>query len=101
MSRQLEQIQEQRTAKRHLELVKTIEYGLLGAVSHSGGILSGFTIKINDGECLLVLKADFGHLHRVAFVSGEDVGTVLIRGMNLARRDALNWKADAYYIDND
>lgn len=96
MTRQLEQIQEERTKKRNRAIVTAVEYGLRAAVEHAGAEYFGFAARDGEGECLLVIKGQLGGRRQVAFVGAEDLGGALIKAMNLGRVDKLRWKDDAY-----
>lgn len=96
MSRQLEQQIEERTAKRHANIVRAVEYALQGGVERSGGEYLGFSYKHSPGEGLLVIRAVFPAGLQVAFVGSEDLGGCLVKAVNLANRDGLRWRADKY-----
>jgi len=96
MSRQLEQLQEERTRKRHSALLIAVEYGLQGAVEHSGGEYLGFAYRHRGGEALLIIKAVFPAGRQVAFVGAEDLGGALVKATKLGQQDRLRWKADKW-----
>lgn len=96
MSRQLDQIQEQRTARRHLEIVKAVEYALQGAVERSGGEYHGFAYKHHEGDGLLIIKALFPSGQQVAFCGASDLGSCLTKATRLGNQDNLPWRADKY-----
>lgn len=96
MSRQLDQINEDRTEKRHQNIVVAVEFGLEQGVARSGGELHGLAFKLSPGECLLIIKAMIAGKKQVAFVGAEDLGGALIKGMLEANRDKLRWREDKY-----
>lgn len=96
MSRQLEQVIEERSRKRGLLIVMAIEYGLAEAVQRAGGQPTGIAVKGILGDCLIVVKATFPGGPQVAFVGAEDFGSALIKCVRLAAADKLLWRADKY-----
>ena len=96
MSRQLEQVIEERTKRRSQELVNCVEFGLEEAVHRAGGELTGLAVKFRPGECLIVVKVILAGKPQVAFVGAEDFGSALLKAVREARRDKLRWKVDQY-----
>lgn len=96
MSRQLEQVQEERTARRNKEIVKAVEYDLVGSIGHAGGELTGFSVRIGATDTLLTLRAIVAGRPQIAFVGGSDTGSCLIKACSLGRQDRLQWKADRF-----
>ena len=96
MSRQLEQVVEERTARRQRSLVKAVEFELAEVVSRSGGELVGFSVKLVPGSCLLVLRVILAGRLQVAFVGGEDFGSCLLKAVQEGRGDKLKWREDKY-----
>jgi hypothetical protein len=96
MSRQLEQIQEQRTARMHLSLVKAIEYDLVGAVGHTGGELRGFSVRLGEWETLVTLRAKFPAGAMIAFVGSETLMQAILKCVREAKSDKLSWKPDRF-----
>ena len=100
MSRQLEQVAEDRSARRRQEIVIAVEYGLAAAVERSGGILTGFTFKDRGSDCIMVVKAILAGRAQVAFVGSDDLGGCLVKAVRLGNSDKLNWRADQYFGTN-
>lgn len=96
MSRQLEQIQEEREMRRQGALVKALEYGLAGTLEGQGITLIGFAVIYDAYECLMTLKADIGGTRKVAFVGGGSVAECVLRALRAAQADRLRWKEDEY-----
>lgn len=96
MSRQLEMMSEQRTAKKHKKLIVVMEYGLEGAVGHSGGILTGFSVKLNEWECLMTVRAVRGETPMVAFVGSDSLVNCMLKAERDAASDKLVWREDRY-----
>jgi len=96
MSRQLEQLAEERTAKRHKEIVRAVEFELVGALAAAGAEVQGFSVKMGDFECLMTVRATIGGVAMVAFIGAEDLGGAMIKLIRAARRDKLVWREDKY-----
>jgi hypothetical protein len=96
MTRQLELHAEVRSAKRHKKLIMVLEYGLAGAVGHSGGILTGFSVKISEWECLMTIRAVRGDVPMVAFIGSDDLINCILKAERDAMSDKLKWREDRY-----
>jgi hypothetical protein len=98
MSRQLEQIREDRQSRKDKALLLAVEGGLNDAIERSGGMLGGFSVKLNGGDCLLILKADFPAGSQISFVGANDFSEAIIKAVRLGNQDKLVWKADKYPV---
>jgi len=96
MSRQLELLQEERQAKRHAKLVKVLEFGLIGAFGHTGDVLTGFSVKLEEWECLMTIRAVRDGVPSVAFVASLDLVSTLLKAEREAIRGKLVWRVDKY-----
>lgn len=96
MSRQLEQVREDRQKKKDLALLLALCGGLSDAVQHSGGVLGGFSVRISGGDCLLILKAEFPAGSQISFVGAEDFQDAVLKAVREARQDKLRWRADKF-----
>lgn len=96
MSRQLEQADEERYAIRRAAIMQAVEGGLESAITHSGAVFIGFTVKITPVECLLVLKGNLAGRRQVAFVGSDNLGSALIKASKLGYMDKLLWRQDRY-----
>lgn len=96
MSRQLEQVQEQRETKRREALVRALEYKLPGALETQGITLIGFAVKYDAYDCLLTIKADVGGVRQVAFIGGSSVVDCILKATQAASADRLRWREDIY-----
>lgn len=96
MSRQLEELLEERTATRHKKLIRAVEFELQGSISHVGGELHGVVITFRELEVFLTLKASFEGKNMVSFVSEEDLGSALLKCVRQAYQNSLRWKPDKY-----
>lgn len=96
MSRQLELEREQRETLRRDELVKCLEFGLVGALSVQGIDLLGLAIKYDPYNCLMTLRADRNGDKIVSFVGSDTIINCLLKGQSEALRQGLRWTADKY-----
>jgi len=96
MTRQLEAESESRSAKLDKQTLEACNGGLEAAVARAGGILRGLSIRIDEYEVLVTIKAEFPAGPQVAFVGSEDVGGAMRKGMREAARDALQWRTDKW-----
>lgn len=96
MSRQLEQIQEERQRRADVALVSAVEFGLSGAIAHTGGVLLGFSAKLQESDCLLVLRARFPGGPQVCFVGADSLANALRKSVREGLADNLRWREDRY-----
>lgn len=96
MTRQLDQIQEERQARKYRALVKALEYDLEGSVGHAGGVLSGFSVRFGGYETLVTLRAVVAGRHQIAFVGSSSLVEALLKCVRLAKNDELKWRGDKY-----
>ncbi len=96
MTRQADVVQEERTKRMHLALVKALEYELVGAIAHSGGVLTGFSVKIDDFDTLMTLRAVVAGRPQIAFVGGDTLTSVILKVVREAYADKLRWREDQY-----
>ena len=73
-----------------------LEEGLPQAVARQGGIFTGMTVKWDEFETLVIMRADFPGNPMVAFVSGADMAYCVRQAYQKARQDLLKWKVDKY-----
>lgn len=77
--------------------MKAVEFDLVGSLQGAGVDLLGFSVRVEPNDYLLTLRVFFDDMPHVAFVSGEDLGSCLIKATWLAKRDRLRWRRDKYY----
>lgn len=97
MSRQLDIKAEERETARRNQLVKVLEYGLVGSLESQGIELLGIAIKYDAFNCLLTLKADVGGVRSVAFVGSDTIINCFLKAGSEASRNTLKWREDRYY----
>lgn len=101
MTRQLEQKQELRETARRDALIKSLEYGLVGALEHQGIQLLGFAIKYDEFSCLMTLRVIQGGSRAVAFVGSDTITNCILKADMEARHSRLKWRADKYNPSDD
>lgn len=97
MSRQLEQKREEQITTRNNQVIKALEFGIVGALESQGIELVGFAFRYDAHNSLMTIKADFGNDRQVAFVGSESIIGCILKAQSDARNDRLVWRADKYY----
>lgn len=77
-------------------LVAAVEFELVGAIAHAGGMLVGLSVKYSEVDCLMTLRADLPAGRRIAFVGGATLADCFRRAVNEAYQDKLTWKVGQY-----
>lgn len=101
MSRQLDYEKEQREQLRRVELVKCLEFGLVGALSAQGIDMLGFAMKYDPFNCLMTLKADRNGEGIVSFVGSDTIINCFLKAQSEALRQGLKWREDKYRPHKD
>ena len=96
MSLPIDVQRQEQQAKFDKALVAAVEFELEGSISHSGGVLSGISVKFSEVDCLMTLRARLPAGRRVAFVGAATLADCFRRAVNDAYRDNLRWKEDRY-----
>lgn len=96
MSRQFDQFIEERQSKANMKLVAAIEFDLVKAVSHAGGILNGYSVRCNTKDSLLTLRVTLAGREQVCFVGAESAAAAFRKAVRDAYQDKLVWRADRY-----
>lgn len=96
MTRQLDLVREERTARRHDALIRALEFELEGVVASAGGHLTGFSIKIEEYSILLTLRAVFNDTPMYTHTGADSIASVLCKSVSEVRNDRLRWKRDKY-----
>lgn len=83
-------------AKFDKALVDAVEFELLGAIGHSGGVLTGFSVRYSEVDCLMTLRGDMPAGQMVCFVGGQTLADCFRRAVTEAYQDKLRWKEDEW-----
>ncbi len=78
------------------EVIAALEFELEGAVAHSGGVLTGFSVKIGNADVLMTLRAIVSGRPMIAWVGCPDLPSMFRKAVTEAYHDGLVWKPDAY-----
>lgn len=78
------------------ELLTSVNYGLEEAITHSGGIVSGISIKFGEQDYLMTLRATIGSNKMVSFVGAPTLRDCFRKASHLAWCDELRWRADKF-----
>ncbi len=97
MSRQLDQATEIREAHKRDQLVRALEFGIVGALEGQGVELIGFAIKYDAYNCLLTVRADIGGDRFVAFVGSDSIINCFLKAEAEALDAGLHWNRDKYH----
>lgn len=98
MTRHLDADHEERQSKRRDACVNALEYELPIALRLQDIEFYGFSVKYDDYECLMTLKADVHGVRSVAFVASDGPVGCVIKATKMARAQRLRWKEDAYKV---
>ena len=96
MTKQVERYQESQSSKLRQAVIEAVFGGLDAAVARAGGELTGFNVKIDSYETLLVIKADFPGGPMVAFCGAGGLAEALAKATKEANGDRLRWRVDKF-----
>lgn len=96
MSRQLEAMAEARSSKRHALLVRALEFELSGVMKEKGATLQGFSVKIEEWECLMTLRAYREETNQIAFIGSDDVINCINKAVRAVKSDKIIWRKDKW-----
>lgn len=96
MTRELDQEQELLEIARREQLVKALEYGIVGALENQGIQLLGFSMKYDAFNCLLTIRADVGGERQVCFVGSDSLMNCFIKAQAEGLNGRLLWRRDKY-----
>ena len=79
---------------------KSVIYMLTGGLNSlaekEGAQLQGITLRLEEGDCLLVIRALVGERHMVAFVGGVTGAGALHKAHTELRAGEMKWVPDKY-----
>lgn len=97
MTRQHDIKAEERESARITQLVKALEFELVGALESQGMELRGFAVRYDAFNCLMTIKVDFQGDRKVAFVGSDTIMNCIIKASNDASYHRLKWSLDKYH----
>lgn len=96
MTRQGDAAAEDADAKKRDKLVKALAFGIHDALEYYGADLRGISIKYDEFNILVTVRAERGGIRAVCFVGSDTMINALLKLYSEASRDALVWKPDQY-----
>lgn len=96
MSRQLEQVREEKQKKLDAAVLLSLEGGLVEAVGRAGGDLVGIAIHWRGDGWLAIVKVELAGRRQIAFVGAETLAKLFVKITREANRDKLSWRDDKY-----
>lgn len=101
MTRHLDAQVEERQAKQDLALLKAVHFELQGTVAHNGYELLGFSVRLDEWETLITLRAMGEGERLVAFVGAETLAMAFTKAVREGKRDKLVWRVDKWHRPSD
>lgn len=96
MSRQLEQSGEDKQSRQDKALVRAVQFELRSTIEHLGFSLTGFSVRMDDWETLVTIRAVNQGQGMVSFVGSESLAGALIKAVREGKRDKLVWREDKW-----
>ena len=96
MTRQLEQVREDRQKKNDAALLLALDGGLVDDVGRAGAVLLGFSVAINPAECLITLRVELAGRRQIAFVGAATIQDAILKACREARHDRLRFRDDKF-----
>ena len=97
MTRTVDVKAEERELHRRDELIKALEFGIVGALQSQGIDFLGFALRYEEFNCLLTVKADRNGERYVAFVGSDTIMNCFLKAQSAARHGSLRWRPDQYH----
>jgi len=100
MTRHLDADREDKQARQDAAVVAAVNFGIVNAVQLNGRELLGFSVRLEEWETLITLRAAEGGERLVAFVGAETLPGALLKVVREGKRDKLVWRADEWARDS-
>lgn len=98
MTRQADVDSEARDQKRRDALYKALSFDIVGALDYHGAVLRGLSIKYDENNVLLTVRADRGGHASVCFIGSDSIVNCILKLASEASHNNLHWKDDRYHI---
>lgn len=95
MSQELQHLEEQ-TERMRSSLGRVLDGGLEGVLAAQGVTLTGFSVRIQPFDVLLVLRGHSDEDAVVCFVGSSDVPSCFLKADAGARNHSLQWREDRF-----
>jgi hypothetical protein len=96
MSRQLEAASEGRDDRSRQALVRAIEYELDDSLRAAGALMTGFSVRYEEYETLITLRAIVEGSPQICFVGAETMKGAILKCVREAKAGKLRWRSDKF-----
>ena len=96
MSSELDRKHEERGERRRSKLVRAIEFELAGVLRDNEMELLGFSVKIEEWECLMTLRVWADGQRLVGFVGSDSLPNCIVKSVHAVKNNKVQWKEDKY-----
>lgn len=96
MTRQTEVLIEVKQDRRVTAAGKSVVYQLEGHLQRDGTVLRGISLRTDEIETLMVLRANVEGNPKVAFIGGADIASCFIKAATQAGLGRLTWVVDKF-----
>lgn len=96
MSRQLEAAREGRAERGRKALVRAIEYELDDSLRASGALMTGFSVRYEEYETLITLRAILDGTPSICFIGAETIKGAILKCVREAKQGKLKWRPDKF-----
>lgn len=96
MTRHLDANEEERQVKRDKAVLRALHFGLVNAVQQNGTELLGFSVRLDEWDTLITLRAVEDGVRKVAFVGADTLPNAIIKVVREGKRDKLVWREDKW-----
>lgn len=69
---------------------------LESSVAYAGAILTGFSMRLGEGETLMTLRVILAGRRQVSFVASGTMAQCFAKAVREAKSDRLRWKVDKF-----
>ena len=97
MALTIEELRLKRQVDVDKSLVEAIEFELIGSIAHSGGVLTGISVKFGEVDCLMTLRAKITANQCIAFVGAPTLSDCFRKAVTDAYHDRLKWRKDKFF----
>jgi len=82
--------------KKATRLLRVCDGGFAGKIRKSGGVLTGFSVKVGDEDYLMTIRAEYDGNKVISWVGASSLQNLLLKAYREAARENLRWKADEW-----
>lgn len=96
MTRHTESLVEEKQARRIRAAGESITYQLEGHLQRAGVVLKGLSLRTDETETLMVLRATVDGNEMVAFIGSGDLAGCFIKAAVQAKDSKVSWVPDRF-----